>query len=75
MAEEKRKEPPQIGLISLVLAFVVYTLGFSLLSGHLVTPMEGKGFGFLVILLLYAVFKLALAFGFWVRGRLQKRSP
>jgi len=75
MAEEKGKKPPPIGLISLAAAAVIYTVVFSLLAGKLVTPLEGKGFGFLVILFLYAVIKLVLGLILWVRDRGRKASP
>jgi hypothetical protein len=74
MAEEKKEDPPPIGCISLILGFVVYTVGYSLYSGHLVSPMEGKGGGFLVILFLYAVFKLLIISWIAIRNRLQRRK-
>jgi hypothetical protein len=74
MAEEKRKGPRHIGLISLAGAFVVYTLVFSLLTGQFVTPFEGKGFGLLVILFLYVVFRVVLTFAVWLWVRTPVRK-
>jgi hypothetical protein len=74
MGEEKGKKPPRIGLISLASALVAYTLVFSSLTGHLVTPLEGKGAGLVIILFMYAIFRLALTLALWARGRVRKRS-
>lgn len=68
MANHKPTRPTQIGLVSLLCAFVTYTILFSVLAGRVVSPLEGKGSGLVVILVLYLVFRLALSLAYWLRA-------
>ncbi len=70
MANQKHTRPTQIGLVSLLCAFVAYTIVFSVLAGRVVSPLEGKGSGLVVILLLYLVFRLVLSLAYWLHARM-----
>ena len=75
MAEEKAKhELPKLGLIAFICAFVTFTVVGSFLAGGFITPFEGKGDGFVIILLLYVAFRLALTIGSWVYRRIKKKQ-